>query len=286
MGSEANDLDTAGLLEQPLSADAAASPPPPDRLLGPEPSEDNEEAAPHAGRADAGQTPTRAAGPDAGPDADASLMGERGLEASSPLDVLSSGVQAGTMPSRSPPPSPTSRLSEALSSLRGTDERVGVEPASDAFVREVPVSTSAADIAAEDAAWRDAPVGVLSRVERDFINAAWSARRGAPHWHAIVWPERSGGLDEEAGGAPGGRLGNGPRCSAVGSVRAGRVGSGGRCGEGEGEGVRRARSRGGVSGRVCSVHVPASRGLRSPPVWPRGRLARRAGVVPPSDRVR
>ena len=44
MGSDANDLDTAGLLEQPLSADAAASPP--DCLLGPEPSEDNEEEAP------------------------------------------------------------------------------------------------------------------------------------------------------------------------------------------------------------------------------------------------
>ena len=95
MGSDANDLGTAGLLEQPLSADAAASPPP-DRLLGHEPSEDNEEEAPRAGRADAGQTPTRAAGPDAGPDADASLMGERGLEASSPLGVLSSGVE--TMP--------------------------------------------------------------------------------------------------------------------------------------------------------------------------------------------
>ena len=78
MGSDANDLDTAGLLEHPLSADAAASPP--DRLLGSEPSEDNEEEEPRAGRADAGQAPMRAAGPDAGPDADASLMGERGLE--------------------------------------------------------------------------------------------------------------------------------------------------------------------------------------------------------------
>ena len=93
MGSDANDLDTAGLLEHPLSADAAAPPPPPDRLLGPEPSEDNEEAAPHAGRADAGQTPTRAAGSDAGPDADASPMGERGLEASSLLDVLLGGAE-------------------------------------------------------------------------------------------------------------------------------------------------------------------------------------------------
>ena len=45
MGSDANDLDTAGLLEHLLSADAAASPPP-DRFLGPEPSEDNEEEAP------------------------------------------------------------------------------------------------------------------------------------------------------------------------------------------------------------------------------------------------
>ena len=78
LGSDANDLDTAGLLEHPLSADAAASPP--DRLLGSEPSEDNEEEEPRAGRADAGQAPMRAAGPDAGPDADASLMGERGLE--------------------------------------------------------------------------------------------------------------------------------------------------------------------------------------------------------------
>ena len=69
MGSDANYLDTAGLLEHPLSADAAASPP--DRLLGSEPSEDNEEEEPRAGRADAGQAPMRAAGPDAGPDADA-----------------------------------------------------------------------------------------------------------------------------------------------------------------------------------------------------------------------
>ena len=78
LGSDANDLDTAGLLEHPLSADAAALPP--DRLLGSEPSEDDEEEEPRAGRADAGQAPTRAAGPDAGPDADASPMGERGLE--------------------------------------------------------------------------------------------------------------------------------------------------------------------------------------------------------------
>jgi len=91
MGSDANDLDTAGLLEHPLSADAAASPP--DRLLGSEPSEDNEEEEPRAGRADAGQAPTRAAGPDAGPDADASPMGERGLEASSLLDVLLGGAE-------------------------------------------------------------------------------------------------------------------------------------------------------------------------------------------------
>ena len=91
LGSDANDLDTAGLLEHPLSADAAASPP--DRLLGSEPSEDNEEEEPRAGRADAGQAPTRAAGPDAGPDADASPMGERGLEASSLLDVLLGGAE-------------------------------------------------------------------------------------------------------------------------------------------------------------------------------------------------
>jgi hypothetical protein len=37
--------------------------------------------------------PTRAAGPDAGPDADASPMGERGLEASSLLDVLLGGAE-------------------------------------------------------------------------------------------------------------------------------------------------------------------------------------------------
>lgn len=91
LGSDANDLDTAGLLEHPLSADAAASPP--DRLLGSEPSEDNEEEEPRAGRADAGQAPMRAAGPDAGPDADASPMGERGLEASSLLDVLLGGAE-------------------------------------------------------------------------------------------------------------------------------------------------------------------------------------------------
>jgi hypothetical protein len=102
LGSDANDLDTAGLLEHPLSADAAASPP--DRLLGSEPSEDNEEEEPRAGRADAGQAPTRAAGPDAGPDADASLMGERGLEDSSLLDVLLGGavVRAGELATRPP----------------------------------------------------------------------------------------------------------------------------------------------------------------------------------------
>ena len=92
LGSDANDLDTAGLLEHPLSADAAASPP--DRLLGSEPSEADEEEEPRAGgRADAGQAPMRAAGPDAGPDADASPMGERGLEASSLLDVLLGGAE-------------------------------------------------------------------------------------------------------------------------------------------------------------------------------------------------
>ena len=92
MGSDANDLDTAGLLEQPLSADAAASPQS-DRLLGSEPSEDNEEEEPRAGRADAGQAPTRATGPDAGPGADASLAGERGLLNSSLLDVLLGGAE-------------------------------------------------------------------------------------------------------------------------------------------------------------------------------------------------
>jgi hypothetical protein len=102
LGSDANDLDTAGLLEHPLSADAAASPP--DRLLGSEPSEDNEEEEPRAGRADAGQAPTRAAGPDAGPDADASLMGERGLEDSSLLDVLLGGAEEEEEDMLSPSP--------------------------------------------------------------------------------------------------------------------------------------------------------------------------------------
>ena len=103
LGSDANDLDTAGLLEHPLSADAAASPP--DRLLGSEPSEADEEEEPRAGgRADAGQAPMRAAGPDAGPDADASPMGERGLEASSLLDVLLGGAEEEEEDMLSPSP--------------------------------------------------------------------------------------------------------------------------------------------------------------------------------------
>ena len=107
MGSDANDLDTAGLLEHPLSADAAASPP--DRLLGPEPSEDDEEEEPRAGRADAGQAPTRATGPDAGPDADASLIGERGLVASSLLDVLLGGAEEEEDDMLSPSPAASRR---------------------------------------------------------------------------------------------------------------------------------------------------------------------------------
>ena len=94
MGSDANDLDTAGLLEHPLSADAAASPPPQPRAVRGQ----RGGGAPRAGRADARQTPTRAAGPDAGPDADTSLMGERGLEASALLDVLLGGAEYNLQP--------------------------------------------------------------------------------------------------------------------------------------------------------------------------------------------
>ena len=108
MGSDANDLDTAGLLEQPLSADAAASPQS-DRLLGSEPSEDNEEEEPRAGRADAGQAPTRATGPDAGPGADASLTGERGLVDSSLLDVLLGGAEEEEEDMLSPSPAASRR---------------------------------------------------------------------------------------------------------------------------------------------------------------------------------